>query len=254
MYKKGVTFEYISSYEHEKEELCNKLQENILVVAISTTFCNSIQSIREMVRFVWQYNKTARIVVGGSFMAEQISPIHLQTHRIMLCREIDADFYINSFHGEESLVQLIGKLKHSENPGSIQNLVYRKEDKFLFSNKTVEECDLEHNLVDWWLIEKSITSIVLVRTALSCMYNCAYCSFHIRAGKYQNTTVEIIEKDLNLINELKQVKMVNFIDDSFNMPNSLLKKYCIPTMTMLLIGFPGKQKRQYRKQLFLLRK
>lgn len=62
IYKKGFTFEYISSFEHEKEELCNKLQGDILVVAISTTFCNSIQTIREMVRFVRQYNKTAKLL------------------------------------------------------------------------------------------------------------------------------------------------------------------------------------------------
>ncbi len=321
IYKKGFTFEYISSFEHEKEELCNKLQGDILVVAISTTFCNSIQTIREMVRFVRQYNKTAKIVVGGSFMAAQISPIHPQAHRIMLCREIGADFYINSFHGEESLAQLIGKLKHAEDPSSIQNLVYRKEGKFLFSSQTVEKCDLEHNPVDWRLFEKNITSIVPVRTAVSCMYNCSYCSFHIRAGKYQNTSVETIEKELNLINELKQVKMVNFIDDSFNMPNSrfkeilrmmnrnkynfawhsyfrcqsideetvalmkdsrcagviigfesgspqmlanmnkkinisdyktghsLLKKYGIPTMAMLIIGFPGETKESVQETI-----
>ena len=68
-------------------------------------------------------------------MAAQIAPIHPQAHRIMLCREIGADFYINSFHGEESLAQLIGKLKHAGDPSLIQNLVYRKKGKFLLSKR-----------------------------------------------------------------------------------------------------------------------
>jgi hypothetical protein len=71
--RSGITFDYINAFREEKEELAEKLvRENILTIAIITTLYVSALPVLDIMRFVKKYNKTAKIIIGGPFISNQL--------------------------------------------------------------------------------------------------------------------------------------------------------------------------------------
>lgn len=220
--RRHLSFDYVCSFEDEKDILFQKLQENVLVVGISTTFCHNIKSICEMVQFVRKANPKAKIIIGGSYSVTCLNQFsHNQLN--LLLRKIGADIYINSYKGETELALVVEAIKKNKQLSDIPNILYKIDDDIFYNPKADISCPLEENTVDWSLFKDNITNIVPVRTSISCMYRCAYCSFHVKAGKYSNISVDAVERELNSLKDSNCVKMVNFIDDSFNIPNERYK-------------------------------
>ena len=80
--RRGFSFDYVNSFQGEKEELAEKLQqENILTIAVTTTLYISVFPILEIMDFIRKYNHTAKIILGGPFVSTQVRmrPPVLQT-------------------------------------------------------------------------------------------------------------------------------------------------------------------------------
>lgn len=74
--KKGLECDYINYFDEEKEELARKLQDNeVMSVAITTTMYVTPFPIIEIISFIRQYNKSAKIIVGGQLLYMQM-PLH----------------------------------------------------------------------------------------------------------------------------------------------------------------------------------
>lgn len=221
--KKGITFDYIGAYELEMELLEKKLTEtDYVVVAISTTFCKSVGAICELVKFIKKINSSVKIIVGGPYQANiinQVDDLQLQ----LLLNKMKADFYLNTYHGVDALINVIAAVKSGTDYSKVNSIIYKEDKKFIVTQKVAETNEIEGNIVDWGLFKDRISTIVPVRTSVSCLFGCKYCSYRTQAGKYNNLSVQSIEKELDAIEQIGTVKMVNFIDDSFNMPKDRFK-------------------------------
>lgn len=146
---RGFTFEYVHSFQDEKVELAEKLmRENILTIAITTTYYVSAFPIIEIMDFVKKYNKTARIIIGGPFISTQVrsqEPNALE----FLFNAIGADFYVNSTQGETALVKTINALKHSLPLDHIDNLYYKTGERYSANSIVQESNKLSENMVNW---------------------------------------------------------------------------------------------------------
>lgn len=59
LHSKGLNFDYVNSFDFEKEALKEKLlQKNLLAVGITTTFYVSVKPIAEIIAFIRKYNQT----------------------------------------------------------------------------------------------------------------------------------------------------------------------------------------------------
>ncbi len=220
--RKEITFDYVLSYENERDLLYEKLSKKIVIVALSTTFCNDIGTVHDMVQYVKKINPEVKVIVGGAFIATILQQLSGRLLQILL-REINADIYINSFKGEEALAKSIIAVKNNLPLKDINNIIYKGDQDYVITHLADDYIGLENNTVDWRLFKNHIGSVVSVRTAISCPYACAYCSFHIKAGRYSNISVEAVERELDAIESLGKVRTVNFIDDSFNLPRERFK-------------------------------
>jgi hypothetical protein len=72
-------------------------------------------------------------------------------------------------------------------------------------------------------LARRLTRENILTIAISCPYSCAFCGFPQHAGPYQTAGVDAIEKELNGLQELGTVKLVHFIDDTFNVPTQRFK-------------------------------
>jgi anaerobic magnesium-protoporphyrin IX monomethyl ester cyclase len=223
--KHGYRFDYINLFQQEKESLKEKLrQDNILSIAITTTLYVSPHPILEMISFIRQYNTTAKIIVGGPYISNQFKALDEASVQ-SLFTYLGADLYVTCQEGEFALTQIIQALKAGEPLEQVDNIAFKKEDRFVLTQCSVESNSLEENTVNYALFPREqIGQFISTRTAKSCPFACAFCGFPQRAGKYTYTDLEFVEKELDEIANIGTVTTLTFLDDTFNVPKGRFKE------------------------------
>lgn len=221
----GFTFDYIHSFQDEKEELSRKLAEdNILTVAIITTFYIWEYPIIEIVEFVRKYSLPVKIIIGGPFIFNQYhagDSFSLNS----LFKTMGADFYVIGTQGESTLKDIITALKGKTDFSQLNNIFYKNGDRYLSTPLIKEENKLSNNMINWGLFSDRVEKYLNVRTSVSCPFSCAFCGFPKYAGQYQTMGIIDIRKDLDSINDLNSVEIIHFIDDTFNIPVKRFKEF-----------------------------
>ncbi|MCP4150977.1 MAG: radical SAM protein, partial [bacterium] len=224
LHKRNFSFDYVNSFQDEKEELARKLSgDNYNAIAIITTLYVSALPIIEIVDFIRKYNKTAKIIIGGPFISTQFRTQSDVSMEYLFKNTINADVYVNSAQGEATLAKVLDALKNSRPLDDIDNIYFKKENDYVRTSTVVENNPLAENMVDWSLFSAKLGEYANLRTAISCPFACAFCGFPQHAGKYQMAGVDEIEKELIQLDSLKKVKYVHFIDDTFNVPQERFK-------------------------------
>lgn len=224
--RRGFTFDFVNAFQNEKVRLMGKLtQQNILTIAIITTLYVSVLPINEIIEFIRKHNQAAKIIIGGPFVSTQVRLQEPQDLEYFL-ESVGADFYIDSSQGEAALVNLIHSLKHGLPVDRVNNIYYKSKsnDKYISTPILKENNRLSRNMVDWHLFRGHVGEFVNIRTSISCPFSCAFCGFPQHAGEFQTAGVEDIERELNLLNTLDTVRSVQFIDDTFNIPEKRFKE------------------------------
>jgi anaerobic magnesium-protoporphyrin IX monomethyl ester cyclase len=224
LHRRGMVFDYVNAFQEEKEELKEKLlEENILTIAIVTTLYVSVFPILEIVDFIRRYNSTAKIIIGGPFVATRV---RVQEPGVLedLFKSIGADFYVNDAQGEATLVTIIHALKKNLPVHRINNIFYKTENGYISTPIVKENNKLSENMVLWELFAHEPNTLVNIRTAISCPFSCAFCGFPRHAGKYQTSGVDAVEEELNRLKKIDCVTFVQFIDDTFNVPKKRFKE------------------------------
>jgi radical SAM PhpK family P-methyltransferase len=223
--RRGLTFDYINLFQKEKQQLKEKLlTHDILTIAITTTLYVFPHPIMEIVSFIRQYNSTAKIVIGGPYILNQVKVSDGESLQHLL-NSLGGDFYVINSQGEHALVNLINALKNGNaNLETIANIAFKKGDEFILTSLVTEHNPLEENMVDYSLFPMAAYGeLVSTRTARSCPFACAFCGFPQRAGKYTYLSVEMVEKELERLSDLGTVTTITFLDDTFNVPKERFK-------------------------------
>ncbi len=223
--QRGFSFDYINLPHLEKDKLKeNLLTNDILTIAITTTLYVSSHPILELIAFIREHNRTAKIVVGGPYISNQ--PKLNEPQAIQeLFKFIGADIYVISSEGEAALTNLISALKGGSSLRAVENIAYRDGEDYVFTRTSIESNPLEDNPINYSLFPKEeINQFVTLRTAKSCPFSCSFCGFPQRAGKYKYVGVELVERELDAIRDLGNVTTLTFIDDTFNVPKARFKE------------------------------
>ena len=225
LHKNGLTFDYITSFQDEKESLEEKLRrDNIVSIAVATTLYVSIFPIIEIIDFIKKYNREAKIIVGGPFVSTKFRTQEIEELKTLFESSIGADIYVNSSQGETALINIIRALKKNLPLSDIRNIYYKKGGSWELTPVERENNTLADNMVNWDLFTGRPEPQVMVRTSISCPFSCSFCGYPEHAGKYQTVDVDAVEKELNLLAKKKTVKTVYFIDDTFNIPADRFKE------------------------------
>ncbi|MBW8687201.1 PhpK family radical SAM P-methyltransferase [Chitinophaga rhizophila] len=223
LHRRGFTFDYVNSFQDEKEYFGDLLKAGrIRTVAIITTLYVSVFPILEIMEFVRKYSNKVKVIVGGPFISTQIRTQD-STFVNYLFRSIGADFYVNSSQGELTLVNILNTLRENGSPANLYNTYYKSGTEYLPTPELKEDNKLVDNTVNWDLFAHRVHEHVAVRTAISCPYKCSFCGFPAHAGDYQTTDVAPIIEELKLLSKIPTLKSVHFVDDTFNIPKERFK-------------------------------
>ncbi|AJQ26598.1 B12-binding domain-containing radical SAM protein [Pelosinus fermentans] len=221
--KSGFTFDFINCLKSEQDKLASILKRNELhAVAISTSMYTTIFPILEAIAFIKKHNASVKIVIGGSFIANQVREQE-EAELQQMFGVIGADVYIYSNEGEHTLVKVLRAIKEMSPYTDINNIFYKDLGKYSFTFPEEEKIGLDDNLINWNLFEGNQYKYVNVRTTVSCPFSCAFCGYPKYGGKYRQLSIEALEKQLNMIRENPKVKGIYFIDDTFNFPAERFK-------------------------------
>jgi radical SAM PhpK family P-methyltransferase len=225
LHKRGFSFDYINSFQEEKDKLKRLLtEESVLAVAITTTFYLSALPIIEIVDFIRKCNPSVKIIIGGPFISTQVRWLDKRQLQFLFNSTLGADLYVNSSQGEATLVKLLDALKNNLPVENIHNIYYKTPSGYVSTPLTKENNKLSENMVDWGIFSHRVGEVVNIRTAISCPFSCSFCRYPEHAGAYQTNDVPSIEHELNALNDISSLTSIYFIDDTFNVPVKRFKE------------------------------
>jgi radical SAM PhpK family P-methyltransferase len=218
---------YVNLFQYEREKLAAYLDEDPVCVAITTTFYVVNLPVIEMVEFIRQRNPRVRIVVGGPLVSNHARNYHRPEELKAALEEMGADIYVVEGQGEHTLSQIISCLRAGGDLGAVPNLAYVEGGVLRRSRSAPENNSLDENFIDWRSFpEERLGATIQTRTARSCAFKCSFCNYPTRAGALTLTSVDVIERELDSMLALGDVRNVVFIDDTFNVPFPRFKEIC----------------------------
>ncbi len=224
LHKRGYTFDFVNRFQLEKDRLREKLQSgNIRSVAITTTLYVIPEPILEIIEFVRGVDSKIQIIVGGPYISNNTNTLDGDSLQRFF-KLIDADIYVDASEGEQALVDVLGALRRGGGFDSIANIAFRRGDGYVKTPTRPEANDLDAEIVDHRLFSGDTGQFVSLRTAKSCPFNCAFCGFPTRAGKYLYLSVDRVERELNALRDLGTVSTITFLDDTFNVPKGRFRE------------------------------
>ena len=227
--KRNFRAELINSFNHDQEKFIELLKQNPRSVAITTTFYVEATPVRQVVDFIRQYNTETKIIVGGPYIYN-LCLNQQKKVQDYLFGQMNADFYVNSSQGEDTLSKICAQLREdSPDFSDIPNISYLENpnDREWKNNPIVmENNNMDENIIDWSIFEEDfLVPTVQMRTARSCAFKCSFCAYPIFAGQLSLTSLPEIKKELDYLHSIG-VKNLFFIDDTFNIPMPRFKNLC----------------------------
>ncbi len=224
--RRGLAAEAIQFYNGELDRFVDLLSLRPRSVAITTTFYVDSAPIKDIIETVRKHSPDTKVIVGGPHIYNVCEAVDADTANFVL-EEMGAEIYVFDSQGESSLAGAVEALKNgSPDLSRVPNLIYRNGSGFERSERVIEDNDMDGNVVDWSLFDRSVyTPSVQMRTARSCSFKCAFCRYPAVGGALKLNSVDIIEAELKKLKD-QGVEQVIFIDDTFNVPLPRFKKLC----------------------------
>jgi radical SAM PhpK family P-methyltransferase len=137
------------------------------------------------------------------------------------------DIYVIEGQGELTLARIVECLKQGAELSTVPNIVYFENGELRRTKVTPENNSLDENFIDWRQVsDEKLGPTLQTRTARSCAFKCSFCNYPTRAGALSLTSLDMIERELDSMQEIGNVQNVVFIDDTFNVPFPRFKEIC----------------------------
>ncbi|MCI0486970.1 MAG: radical SAM protein [Blastocatellia bacterium] len=218
--RRNLRVEIVNFFNREKQRLIDLLAQSPSVVAITTTYYEETDPVCALVKFIRQHSSGTKIAVGGPYIFD-VCFLNDTEAQDELFREMGADIYIHDSQGELTLSMTLEELRkeRGQDLSRIPNLIYTLDnEEFHRTERVVESNDMDENSVDWQHFDRDYyTPTVPMRTARSCAYSCAFCSYPYFAGPLNLTSLPVVERELSALQDAG-AKNLMFIDDTFNVP------------------------------------
>lgn len=201
----------------ERDRLDGLLEQKPKVIAISTTLILNPLDISALVQYCRSRSPESFIVLGGQsiwsrYLSNPQHPDQFRSYR--------ADAVVLDSKGFKTLGRIVGYLKNNQNLRGVPNLVLYAGNGAEPTTVRPETYDFAEDAIRWDLIDDYLLDRVsLMRTAISCPFKCAFCSYPSTQGHFVKSSIEMVQADLQALAN-RGVKYLLFTDDTFNFPKN----------------------------------
>jgi len=167
-----------------------------------------------------------KIIVGGPLIANHSRNNAGNNFRAAV-DDIGADIYVIEGQGEQTLYEIVTCLKGGGDLNDVPNLAFFEEGRLKRTPVKSENNSLDESAINWLDFSgQHLGRTIQTRTARSCAFKCSFCNYPTRAGALTLASVETVERELDSMRALGDVRNVVFIDDTFNVPLPRFKDLC----------------------------
>lgn len=237
--RRGLRAKHVNLFQKEKDRFRALLDERPACVAITTTFYILNFPAAEIVEFVRQHSPDTKIVIGGPLVANHLRAAQqggqpyadalgmVQSDRLRAALDdLAADAYVVDAQGECTLAHIARALRDGGELTTIPNLILKRHGRYRRTPIVPEQNPMNEVDIHWTsFAEDSLGPTLQTRTARSCAFSCAFCSYPERAGDLALASLETIEREFDAMHVLGTRNVV-FIDDTFNVPLARFKDIC----------------------------
>jgi radical SAM PhpK family P-methyltransferase len=237
--RNGLSARYINLFQQEKEKFRSWLEERPRCVAITTTFYILNFPVNEMVEFIRSISPETKIIVGGPLVgnhlraaqegggtyADALGLVTSDRLRTSL-DDLAADAYVIDTQGEQTLVDIVRQLRAGGDLAKVPNLIVPQRGRYRRTPMAPENNAMDAVDIRWTdVADGELGPTLQTRTARSCAFSCAFCSYPERAGNLALASIDTVERELDAMHALGTRNVV-FIDDTFNVPLARFKDLC----------------------------
>lgn len=225
--RRGFSAELINFFNFDKPRLASLLESPVRTVAITTTYYVEEEPIKEIVEFIRERQPGTRIILGGPFVYNTCAAYGPATQNIIF-GSIGADAYVTDSQGEKTLARVIKALRLGRVAGLafVPNLIYADGGTLRRTLRAEESNSLDECAVDWRNFDPQFfTPTTYMRTARSCPFKCAFCSYPAVAGDHTLASLDTIRAEMRYLAD-SGLKYLIFVDDTLNVPLPRFKEMC----------------------------
>ncbi|MBW1819325.1 MAG: radical SAM protein, partial [Deltaproteobacteria bacterium] len=187
-----------------------------------------MEDIREIGLKVKRQSPETRVIAGGMLVKRLLDPgAHLSPRALSYWSTFfgKVDAFIIETQGEHSLIELLHCLKDGVSMSRISNLAYFNEKgNITFSPRRKEDLAIDETRIAWNRIPgEYLRKTLPVNTSRGCAFRCRFCNYHWFFPTIQYKSLDVLRKELHLINDLGFVKHLRFSDDNFTSNNARLR-------------------------------
>lgn len=183
------------------------------IVVLSTTFVLTRRHLTDIGKRLRVELPNAWLVAGGHHVFTTL--MHLDPAQRGQYLEISGfDGFIDDTQGESALLALCRAFP--DGLSAVENLLWRGPDGGAVDNpRRVEANNINDTLIEFDHVPAG--SVAHIRTARSCAFKCAFCSYPTIAGELALMDVENVIATLRKA-KAQGVETIIFVDDTFNVP------------------------------------
>jgi|CXWL01.1.fsa_nt_gi p-methyltransferase len=203
---------YVDS-DNEKAEMSRLRDFGPDIVILSTTFVLGAKHLADATAIIRRALPNAYIVAGGHHVFTTLMYLD-DVKKAGYLKTSKLDAFVNDVQGEDTLLKLVRAWP--DKLTEVPNLVWRNaKDEISVNQRAVENNDINSTLINFDGIEPGC--VVHIRTARSCAFTCAFCSYPTIAG---DLALMEIENAIATVRRAKEAgaSALFFVDDTFNVP------------------------------------
>lgn len=185
---------------------------------LSTTFQTETSVILDAVQCLRRAFPGVPLVLGGLILVELERGCTADTFQRFL-RAWRADAYVVSAQGEEAFLEF---LRHDPSELCTLDLPatwMRQGASYVRSARAEVGLSIDREYVRWSAFDpSSLHAVVHARTARSCAFECAFCSYPANQGPLVLEDLATLEREMEELTSVSGPRALVFVDDTFNVP------------------------------------
>ena len=238
--RRGLQCALINFLDRQMDDLEILLSKNPSIVAISTTYLNSIKEVKRVTETIRKHAPDVKIVVGGTLIfnsyeiyrlkdtdydTESCAQDYFFVNQEKHFRE-DIDAFVIDEQGESTLAQLARRIKEDKGYRDISNLAYYRDDRLIITDRVPEDNSFSEDLIDWNQTPREYLHPVFpMRGSRGCPYECGFCNFG-PGRTFRLKPPEIFSEEIAALVNTEIVKVVRFTDDNLFLNRKQVEIYC----------------------------
>ncbi|MEO1699896.1 MAG: radical SAM protein [Planctomycetota bacterium] len=185
---------------------------------VSSTFMTEPAHLLEALQHARRAFPGVPVCVGGLFLVEvekSVAPRDWQ--RLLL--SLRADVYAVTPLGEAAFLELLKHDSADVDPARLPGAWVKEGRTFVKSDAAEPGLPIDDHWVRWdELAQDGIYHTVHTRTARSCAFACAFCSYPANQGALTLSSPDTLRAELESMKRSGRVRSIVFTDDTFNVP------------------------------------